>query len=206
MFTPWGYEVDVDSDGIPPLVDVDDFNEMTNGKYAGELLVATALQAASNAVRNACGWHVSPSLDCTATVTPTGKLAKLPANHVSSYESVKEMDERTGAWVELSVPGEASVDRDGIIRRHGFKPFPNGRFNVRCEYTAGYEPEAIGDVAFAVMGITEGVLSLPKGVASESADGVSISYSVQAQSVANAMTEQFRMQLAPYRLVSSHAA
>lgn len=205
MFTAWGYEIDGNS--IPLLLDAADFNAMTGGRYAGDALrEAQALIAASQAVRNACGWHISPPLACTARVSAEGKQAVLPARHVGAYEAVRELDERTGEWTRLAVPGEASVDRDGIIRRHGFRQFPPGRFNVEAEYTAGYDPAAVGDLRYAVMGIAEGVLSVPTGVTSESADGVSISYSAQAQSIADALTDRFAAALAPYKVVRGHAA
>jgi len=178
---------------------------MTGGKWQSQsLLVDTALAAASQAVRNACGWHVSPSMKCKAKVTATGKLAKLPTCYVSAVDHVKELQE-DGTWASLT-SGEYEWRDDGLLRRTCFKQFPTWWDAVKAEYDAGYDAAAVPDLAFAVVGIAEGVLSLPTGVASESADGVSISYSAQAQSVANAMTSQFAASLAPYRLVSSHAA
>lgn len=202
MFTPWGYQVDAP---LPPLVQIGDFNETTGNAFANDLRALTAVDAASQAIRNVCGWHIAPSMSCTAKITASGKLAKLPANLVTEYESVKEYDRHAGEWVELSIPGDVETRQDGLIRRCCFKNFTDAWDGIEVEYTAGYEYDACPDLAHAVIEIAQSILTLPRGVISESADGVSISYSMQAQSIANSMTEQFRAQMAPYRLVSNHA-
>lgn len=197
MFTAWGYEVE---DSIPPLLTAEEFDSMTGGKWAGDLRATLALTAASQAIRNACGWHIAPQVTCRATLTAEGKLVKLPANHVDSIDALTE-------------DGDALTDgedyewrHDGLIRRACFKNFTSKWGGVVVDYTAGYDAEAVGDLAQAVAGIAEAVLTLPAGVMSESADGVSISYSSSAQGIANSMTDRFRAQIAPYKLVSSHAA
>lgn len=198
MLTAWGYEVD--GGGVPPLLSVDDFDSMTGGRYAGDLRGAAALNAASQAVRNACGWHVAPSLECRAVpLAVQPRLVQLPANAVTAVSSVTE----NGA--ELA-RGEYEWRRDGLVRRACFKTWPQGWGAVEVAYTAGYEAGAVPDLAEAVRAIAEGVLAVSAGVVSESADGVSISYSANASSVAAALTEQQRAALAPYRLVSAHAA
>ena len=198
MLTAWGYEVSGDS--LPPLLSEDDFDEMTGGRYADDLRASAALSAASQAVRNACGWHVSPSLDCTAVpllVQP--RLVALPANMVTAVTAVREL----GA--ELS-DGEYEWRRDGLVRRACFKCWPKSWNAVEVEYTAGFDAAAAPDLAEAVRAIAEGVLAVAAGVTSESADGVSISYASSASSVAAALTEQQRAALSPYRLVRSYAA
>lgn len=199
MYTAWGYEVD--GEYIPPLLSIDSFNSMTGGKWTSDSLgVACALDAASQAVRNACGWHVSPSLACTARVTAEGKVARLPAICVSAISSLTE------DGVSLVAGSDYEWRRDGLLRRACFRNWSPSWDGIAVSYTAGFVADACPDLAQAVCGIAEAVLSVPRGVSSESADGVSISYNVHAQSVAGAMTGQFLAQLAPYRVVSSHAA
>lgn len=198
MFTAWGYEVDASS--IPPLLSTADFDSMTGGRWAGDLRAATALTAASQAIRNACGWHIAPQLTCHAVLTAEGKLVKLPANHVGSIDALAEDGDT------LTDGEDYEWRHDGLIRRACFKNFTSKWGGVVVDYTAGYEAGAVGDLAQAVAGIAEAVLTLPVGVMSESADGVSISYSSNAQGIANSMTDRFRAQIAPYKLVSSHAA
>lgn len=197
MITAWGYEVDAAA--IPLLLDLQDFDTMTGGKYAGDLRAAGAISAASQAIRNFCGWHVSPSLACGAKLTASGRFAKLPANMVSAVSSVVDGgDELTG--------GQYEWRRDGLLRRACFRNFTQAWDGVEVAYTAGYESGAVPDLAEAVRAIAEGVLAVSAGVASESADGVSISYSANASSIAAALTEQQRTALMPYKLVSAHAA
>lgn len=196
MFTPWGYQLE---DELPPLVSADDFNAITGRSSTIDLEVLSVLNAVSQAIRNACGWHIAPSLDCIANLTASGKLVRLPAGYVSEISSLKENGVLLGA-------GEFEWRHDGLLRRCCFKNFVSTWDGIEVEYTAGYDLDAVPDLSHVVTEITNNIIALPKGVISESADGVSISYSMQAQSVANAMTEQFRAQLAPYRLVSSHAA
>ena len=200
MLTAWGYEID--GAQLPPLLTVEAFDTMTGGKYAGDLRAASALGAASQAVRNVCGWHVSPSLECTAApllVQP--RLVALPANAVTSVESVTELGRELGE-------GEYEWRGDGLLRRACFKCWPTSWNAVSVSYTAGYDAEAVPDLAEAVRTIAEGVIAIggTAGVRSESADGVTIAYNVDASSVAAALTDQQRAALAPYRLVMSHAA
>ena len=197
MFTAWGYEVD---GTIPPLLTAAQFNSITGGKYSDDLRVSMALNAASHAIRNACGWHIAPSLQCSATLTADGKLVKLAANYVSSIESLTE------DGIELIDGQDFEWRHDGLIRRACFRNFSRKWDGIAVEYTAGYDTGVTPDLAEAVRSIAEGVLALPVGVMSESADGVSISYSSNAASVAAALTDRQRAALEPYRLVSTHAA
>ena len=198
MLTAWGYEID--GSGIPPLLTADAFDDITGGRHVGDPRAEMALAAASQAVRNACGWHVAPSLACTARLTADGRLAKLPAGCVTAVASLAE------DGVELEEGHAFEWRRDGLLRRLGWRNFSQGWDAIVVEYTAGFDADAVGDLAFAVAGIAEAVLAVAPGVTSESADGVTVSYSATAQSVASAMTPQFAAQLMPYRLVSAHAA
>lgn len=196
LLTAWGYE----AEDLPSLLSIQDFDAMTGGRYTGDVRAVTALDAASQAVRNACGWHVSPSLECKATpllVQP--RLVALPANAVTAVKSVVENG------VAL-VDGQYEWRRDGLLRRACFEQWPTNWNAVTVEYTAGYDADAVPDLKEAVRSIAEGVLAVAAGVNSESADGVTVSYSASASSVAAALTEQQRTALAPYRLVMSHAA
>ena len=196
LLTAWGYE----AEDLPSLLSIQDFNSMTGNRYAGDMRAVVALDAASQAVRNACGWHVSPSLECRAVpllVQP--RLVALPANAVTVIAKVTE----NGTVLSS---GQYEWRRDGLIRRACFECWPTNWNAVEVEYTAGFDADAVPDLKEAVRSIAEGVLAVAAGVNSESADGVSISYSANASSIAAALTEQQRAALAPYRLVVSHAA
>lgn len=195
MRTAWGYDVEA----LEPLLSAERFHAMTGNAYSGNERVESALSAASQAIRNYCGWHICPSLECTAYPVGGGKVAKLPASYVSSISRIlEEGTELTG--------GQYEWRRDGLIRRACFRNWPGGWNAVEATYTAGYDIEAVPDLAEAVRSITEGVLAVSAGVASESADGVSISYSSSASSIAAALTSAQKDALEIYKVVSSHAA
>lgn len=197
MLTAWGYEVDGSS--IPPLLDADAFASMTGGKYANEAAVAQALSAASQAVRNACGWHICPQLDCVAHPSPIKDELRLPANAVTDVTSIAE----SGEAVDV---GACEWKRVGLVRRTDGHGWTRRWDAIEVSYKAGYDAEAVPDLAEAVRAIAEGVLAASPGVMSESADGVSVSYSANASSIAAALTAQQQAALAPYKLVSAHAA
>lgn len=195
MRTPWGYDVESD---LAPLISETEFNGITDSAYASNPRVGSALLAASQVVRNYCGWHICPSLECIAEPMGDGQIRRLPAAYVSEVVSVTE----DGAVLDTSA---YEWRKDGLIRRASGKwsKVWNG---IEVEYTAGYDIEAVPDLAEAVAAITAGVLSVSAGVTSESADGVSISYSQSASSIASALTAGQKSALDAYKVVSAHAS
>lgn len=195
MRTAWGYDVNE----LPPLLSLEKFHSMTGGVYMGNDRTESALLAASQAVRNYCGWHICPSMECEAYPIGGAKVTKLPAGYVSEIKSVVENGkELTG--------GQYEWRRDGLMRRCQFTIWSSGWDSIEVDYIAGYDIEAVPDLAEAVRAITESVLAVSAGVTSESADGVSISYSSSASSIAAALTSSQKAALAAYKVVSSHAA
>ena len=194
MRTIWGYDVE----SLEPILTADDFNDLTNGIYADNPRAEAAVLAASQAVRNYCGWHISPSVECTAHPVGGARVAKLPAGYVSEIDSIK-VDGTT------LTTDEYEWRSDGLIRRTDKRKWTGAWDGIEVAYTAGYSPDAIPDLMEAVCSVASGVLSVSPGVTNESADGVSISYSANASSIAAALTSQQQSALEPYRLVSSHA-
>lgn len=193
MRTVWGYDVE---GTIEPIISVSDFSDLTG---IDNPRAEAAVTAASQAIRNYCGWHISPSLNCTAYPVGGGRVAKLPAGYVSALTSISE----NGSALDS---GAYEWRSDGLIRRTDCKNWTDTWDGITAVYAAGYSADAIPDLVEAVCSVASGVLSVAPGVASESADGVSISYSVNASSIAAALTSQQKSALEPYRLVSSHAA
>ena len=195
MRTAWGYEVET----LSPLLSLGDFNTMTGGAYSSNPRTESALKAASQAVRNYCGWHICPSLQCKAYPVGGGKVLKLPAGYVSAISAVLEDGETLGG-------SNYEWRRDGLMRRTQFKCWSCRWDAIEVTYTAGYDITAVPDLAEVIRAITEGVLAVSAGVTSESADGVSISYSANYSSIAAALTSSQKAALAAYKVVSSHAA
>ena len=195
MRTAWGYDVEY----LEPLLSLEQFTALTNGAYDDAERVESALLAASQAIRNYCGWHISPSLECCAYPVSRGKLIKLAAGYVSEILSVEE----DGA--ELT-EGQFEWRSDGLLRRCCFRNWSSRWNAVKVVYRAGYDVLSVPDLAEAVRSITTSVLAVTAGVTQESADGVSISYSQNAASVAAALTASQKSALAAYKVVSNHGA
>lgn len=192
--TPWGYEVDGD---LPPLIDRDQVDDLTDGKWANDPRVEPMLGAASAAIRNHCGWHVAPSLPCRATIDgdgqrvlwlPTTCMTDLDALAVGGVVDAGAQWSRIGeVWPSLRVP-------------HALRA-------VTAEYRAGYD-EPTDDLVAAAVGVIVHAVALSYGVTSESAGGVSVSYASGAAYGGAAManlTDADRQTLAPYKAVRAHA-
>jgi hypothetical protein len=194
MLTAWGYEVEE----LPPLVGVDEYNALTGGSWSSDPRLEAALDAAGAAVRSVCGWHVAPSLQCTAHVTAEGRQLALPARFVTAIEKV--VDDGT----ELA-EGQYEASRNGLVRRCGFTRFTTKWDGVEAVYTAGLDLDAVPDLADIVCRIVDAAMSVPVGVTSEAAGNVSISYSAEASAIAANAARAYADALAPYKLVRSHA-
>lgn len=196
MRTVWGYEIEGE---LEPVLSVVDFDAMTNSAFSQNPRRESALKAASQVVRNYCGWHIAPSAECTAYPMGGDKMLRLPAMYVGSIDSVSE----NGIALQS---GQYEWRCDGLLRRTQFTCWAQGWSAIEVKYHAGFDIEAVPDLAEAVASITAGVLSVSAGVTSESADGVSISYSQSASSIAASLTSQMKAALDPYKVVNSHAA
>ena len=126
-------------------------------------------------------------------------MAKLPAGYVSTVTSVTE----DGATLTA---GDYEWRRDGLLKRAFPHKWSDKWDGIEVAYTAGYEIDAVPDLAEAICAITAGVLSVSAGVISESADGVSISYSQSASSIAAGLTAAQKSALEAYKVVNAHGA
>lgn len=192
--TPWGYDVD---GTLPPLISADEFCAIKGDRWAGDERLEPAIASASASIRNACGWHVAPSMPCRATIDGDGsRNVFLPTNHLTGITSVE-------------VGGTEVTDyqwsRIGQLRLS--RPLPCDLQAATVDYTAGYDvdslPDLLGDVADVVLHR----IALSYGVTSETAGGVSVSYSPSAAygAAASSLTDDERAALAPYKVVRSHA-
>lgn len=195
MLTPWGYSVD----SLPPIIGIDEFNDMTGNRYASDGRVESAIAAATAAIRAYCGWHVAPILTCEYVCDGERGDIWLPCAGLRSVDSV-EFD-----GVAQDVRG---FNRHGRVRTANRQPC-GGLGNVSVTYSAGYDLDATPDLAqlIAQRVVAEVALSA-YGIASETAGGVSISYSGTALSDAGSsfLPDSAKAALSAYRLVSAHVA
>ena len=194
--TPWGYDVD---GTLPPLITRGQFDAITGGKWAADERIDSAISAASAAIRDYCGWHVSPSMPCRATLDTDGSASMwLPTTCLTSVESV--------------TVGDSALDSDEYQWSRIGQVLPRSRPCARLqgatvEYHAGMDASP-ADLAAIVAGLVVRGVALSYGVTSESAGGVSVSYAQGAAYAASAasLTDADRASLSRHRVVRSHAS
>lgn len=193
MLTPWGYEVD----SLPDLMTVSEFNALTDNAYASDSRVDGAIAAATAAIRNYCGWHVAPSLECTFTTDGEAGDLWLPCVGLTAVDSVEYDGE------EQIVKG---FNRLGRVRCDS--PQPVGIGNVTATYTAGYSLAAVPDLLDVVKDRIIACIALGYGVASETAGNVSVSWSTEAVADRGGayIPPSVARALSTYRLVRAYVA
>lgn len=195
--TSWGYELP-DIEVLPDIISTEEFNTMTANRYSGDVRISSGIAAASLALRNYCGWHLTGPLTCKISWTATNLgiirhgrdiTIQLPTRFLSAVDSVK-------------VAGEEFTDftfqTNGLLTLYDVH-IRNRRDIVEVEYTAG-----ISD-ASAVKDLIAQMVTLPLaksyGVTSEAAGGVSITYnSAWTNGSFSQILENNAGLLAPYRL------
>ena len=183
--TPWGYDVDA----LPPLLTLAEFKALCPGFSSTDMQIQSTLDDVSAAIRDWCGWHVSPTLECTFTGEGEGRLLVLPAMGVTAVSS-------------LTISGEALTGYEwtaaGMVRLKT-SAFPDVWRSVECVYTAGFTAGAIGQV---VAQIASNALAAAPGVASERAGNVSINYNQTGAGITGGVSLLPRDYdlLAPYKL------
>lgn len=179
LITPWGYTLS-DSDALPRMLTAEDFEAITAGKYGSDVRVDPLLDAACMSVRNYCGWHVFPTQTCAFSerlLAGNGRikrvgsdiLIQLPATYVTGVSSVL-------------IDGEESTEYDlatnGLLRIFDVYCHTVTRKTViTVEYTAGIPDALMNSIKELVASRVSRGIANPNGVASESAGGVSVSYS-----------------------------
>jgi len=183
--SPWGYIMDTES--LPSFISESDFTIFTNRKFADDTRIPVAIPSASEAIRNYCGWHISPSLTCgmiynvrdlrDAFVGPD-LLVQLPATYVTGIQKVilnAVLNPSTGLYEGDEIDDYEIGMGTGLLRIYDVGCLDR-KSRIFIKYTAGYTsaPSAIQEltadrVAHAVTN--------PFGVSSEAAGGVSVSYS-----------------------------
>lgn len=183
--TPWGYTVE----SLPSIITVEEFGLLCPGMSSTFEQLQTVLDAVSSAIRDYCGWHVAPSLECTYTGEGDGHLLVLPAMGVTSVTSL-EIEDAEVSGFEWSAAG--------MVRLKS-RSFPDVWRSVECTYTAGFDAGAIGQV---VAQIASNAIAAAPGVSSERAGNVSITYNQTGTGITGGVSLLPRdyALLAPYRL------
>lgn len=187
--TDYGYSVE----GIlPSLISAEDFMLLCPGMSATYDQMQAVLDAVSSAVRDYCGWHVSPSMKCDYIGHGIGDLLMLPGMNVTDVES-------------LSISGEQTAQFEwtgaGMVRLTSGR-FPDSWRSAECVYTAGYSSAVIAHI---VAQIASNALVAAPGVSSERAGNVSITYNQTGAGITGGISllDRDRELLARYRLAEA---
>lgn len=206
-YTPWGYKT---SETLPDILSVEEFNTMTAGKFAGDVRITSEIKAATASVRSYCGWHVATALNCEFEINAQHKalasvgsdlLIQLPARYVTAItrvilNAVKDGDAWTGTETT-----DFDFETNGILRIYDAEHMDR-RAKIVIFYTAGLSNEEAASVKEVIAHNVTHALANSYGVQSESAGGVSISYSSAwaGASNATALSDNAKDILAPYKI------
>ena len=185
MITPWGYEIELPQGAdFQPLITETQFHYITGNRFADNPSVSLTLAAASQAVRNYCGWHIAPNYTCKAK-RPFASVISLPALIVTHVTSVK-VD-----GYSVAVP---RWQRFGTIELQG----------SGCEVEVEYEAGLTGDplLAQVVAQVASNSLAAPMGVKEEHAGNVGITYNETGSGIAGGVTimQRDRDMLSAYKV------
>lgn len=199
--TLWGYEL-TNADSMPDLIDAEDFNEYSAGRFSGDVRIAPELESASTAIRNYVGCHLYPSEACRLTMTLQDRrvtfvghdvLIQLPAKYVTDVDTV----------TIGGVAYEYTFETNGILRIYDVYDHSLKRYSeVVVVYTAGLPDALMGSVNELMAHRLTHALVSSNGVTSETAGGVSITYNAAwvNSARATALPDDNKEVLAPYRL------
>lgn len=199
ILTSWGYTLTA-LDNLPDMLTVEEFNNYTARKYMTDIRSEKNIKAAGAAIRNYCGWHIYPSAACkllstvqNARVTRVGGdvLIQLPARFVSAVESVKI----GGSSCEFT------FETNGLLRVYDVS-ICDRKTAVEVEYTAGVPANMMDAIKELIAHRVTHALASSSGVQSETAGGVSITYSANwiNSARATALADDNKEVLQPYRL------
>lgn len=194
--TPWGYWVECEGGKLPPLITTGQLEAATGGRFGWCTPgVEAVLDAVSAAVRDACGWHVSPPLPVVETTQGPGRVLALRSLMVTGVESVTELGERLSE-------GQYEWRMDGALRRACWRSWPGAYRSVEVRYTSGIPSEMASALVSVASQLASNALAAPAGVRSEQAGNVSISYNQTASGVSGGvrLLDSDLAMLRPYML------
>lgn len=200
LLTPWGYTLT--NDMLENIITIEEFDAVTAKKYACDARINPELFAVSQAIRNYCGWHVYPAAECSFSttfydrrVTFVGSeiLVQLPARFVSGVSEVKIGNTAVQTFV---------IESNGLLHIYAVNGGCERYTSLTVTYTAGVPEAFAGAIKDLAAHRVTHALAQSYGVQSESAGGVSITYSANwiNSAQATALPDDNKEVLAPYRL------
>jgi len=159
-----------------PLATADDLAAYSNGAVsAADPRAENSLAGVSAAIRNYCGWHVTPSLSELLTLDgPGGRLLSLPTKYLTAVSSIVEDETVLADKSDFRWSADGSVKRLAALWSDDFRI-------IDATITHGY-PTARAVKAVALAVVTR-ELSSPTGATREQAGAVSVSWALSAPGV-----------------------
>lgn len=208
--SPWGYIIDAET--LPNFLTFGEFNNFTNGKFGADMRITSNIPAATESIRNYCGWHIAPSLTCGMlynvrdlrdAFVGSDLLVQLPSTYVTSIEKVvvnAVWNADTNGW-----DGDVITDYDigmgtGLLRIYDVGALDR-KSKIFIKFVSGYETAPASIKGLTADCISHSVAN-PYGVSSESAGGVSVSYSGvwAGMSASSSLPSETKEVLEAYRL------
>lgn len=196
VMTPWGYSIATDDGKLPPLITPKQLEDATGGRFGASTKgVDSVLSGVSAAIRDACGWHVSPVLECSERTQGPGIAIALHTLAMPSVVSITESGEK------LDDDDFEFIER-GMIRRAGCRQWPCEWGSVVVRYMSGIDPNMAPALVAIAAQVASNCLAAPAGVSSEQAGSVSISYNQTASGVSGGvrLLDSDLAMLAPYAI------
>ena len=203
LATNWGYTLTGELTTLPDLITAEEFNTFTAGRYAGDTRIAAEIKAASQAIRNYCGWHIYPEAACALSerllygngrVKCVGRdlLIQLPAKYVTGVNAVL-LDDK--AFTDFD------FDSNGTVHVFDVPPL-NRKSVIVVEYTAGISFALVATLKEIVAHRVNHALASSNGITSEAAGGVSVTYNAAwvTSARASALPDDNKESLAPYKI------
>lgn len=203
LVTNWGYTLTGELTTLPDLITAEEYNTFTAGKYSGDPRIESNIKAASQAIRNHCGWHIYPAAACSITdhlLYGNGRtkrvgsdlMIQLPAKFVTAVESVTIDD------VSYT---DFAFDSNGIVHVFDVSRMSK-RSVVEVAYTAGIPDSFMESIKELVSHRVTHALASSNGVTSEAAGGVSVTYNANwiNSARATALPDDNKEVLAPYKI------
>lgn len=198
LLTRWGYALITESE-LPDMLTDSEYNAITANRFNGDVRIAPAIKAASQAIRNYCSWHVAPSLTCKMTTSiydkrvtrvQDGVQIQLPAMFVASVTSIMVGGEEKPIYI---------LDSNGLLLVMDVDRYVKPTTPIEVEYVAGIEDSAIKDL---VASQVNHAVAQSYGVTSEASGGVSVTYNNTwaGGGQASYLNDYAKEILAPYRL------
>jgi hypothetical protein len=203
LLTTWGYTI-TDADALAAMLTDAEFNTMTANKYAGDVRMTDNIAAASMAIRNYCDWHIYPVQSCEYSeylLYGNGRIKAIGCDYIiqlpaSCVTAISEITIDGTPWTRFS------LSTNGVVHLFDVGRIISRTTQVTVKYTAGLTDGLMAGLKELIAHRVTHALASSAGVQSETAGGVSITYSANwiNSSRSTALADDNKEGLAPYKL------